>query len=50
MLVFRHIDVDYADLVMDRRSTTRYLTFIGGNLLTSKNKKQIVVARSSAEG
>ena len=34
---------------MDRRSTTGYCTFLGGNLVTRKNKKQNVVARSSTE-
>ena len=34
---------------MDRRSTTGYCTFIGGNLVTWKNKKQKVVSCSSAE-
>ncbi|WKA00602.1 hypothetical protein VitviT2T_018942 [Vitis vinifera] len=35
--------------VDDRRSTSGYFTFVGGNLMTWKNKKQNVVARSSAE-
>ena len=34
---------------MDRRSTIRYYTFVGGNLVTWRSKKQNVVARSSAE-
>jgi hypothetical protein len=33
----------------DRKSTTGYCTFVGGNLVTCKNKKQNVIARSSAE-
>ncbi|CAL2278605.1 unnamed protein product [Prunus armeniaca] len=33
----------------DRRSTSGYFTFVGGNLVTWRNKKQNVVARSSAE-
>ena len=35
--------------LFDRSSTTRYCTFLGGNLVTWKSKKQIVVAWSSAE-
>ena len=34
---------------MDKRSTTGYCTFLGGNLVTWKSKKQSVVARSSVE-
>ena len=41
--------VDWAGSVTDRRSTSRYCTFLGGNLVTSRSKKQSVVARSSAE-
>jgi hypothetical protein len=33
----------------DRKSTTGFYTFVGGNLVTWKSKKQNVVARSSAE-
>lgn len=34
---------------MDRRSTSGYCSFVGGNLVTWRSKKQNVVARSSAE-
>nr|CAN76639.1 hypothetical protein VITISV_027481 [Vitis vinifera] len=44
-----YTDIDYAGSLVDRRSTTGYCTFLGGNLVTWKSKKQNVVARSSAE-
>ena len=34
---------------MDRRSTSRHCTFVGGNLVTWRSKKHNVVARSNAE-
>ncbi|XP_043697226.1 uncharacterized mitochondrial protein AtMg00810-like [Telopea speciosissima] len=42
-------DADWAGSDGDRRSTTGYCTFFGGNLVTWKSKKQTTVARSSAE-
>nr|KYP52584.1 hypothetical protein KK1_025538 [Cajanus cajan] len=44
-----YTDADYAVSIVDRRSTTGYCTFLGGNLVTWRSKKQGVVARSSAE-
>ncbi|KAG7547971.1 GAG-pre-integrase domain [Arabidopsis suecica] len=44
-----YCDVDYAGDTKDRRSTTGYCTFIGGNLVTWRSKKQKVVSLSSAE-
>lgn len=42
-------DADWAGSIQDRRSTTGYCTFVWGNLVTWRSKKQSVVARSSAE-
>jgi muramoyltetrapeptide carboxypeptidase LdcA involved in peptidoglycan recycling len=41
-------DADWAES-FDRKSTTGLCTFVGRNLVTWKNKKQNVVARSGAE-
>lgn len=44
-----YTNADWAGCIDDRRSTSGYFTFIGGNLVTWRSKKQNVVARSSAE-
>ncbi|KAI5336519.1 hypothetical protein L3X38_015787 [Prunus dulcis] len=44
-----YTDADWAGSVTDKRSTSGYFTFVGGNLVTWRSKKQKVVYRSSAE-
>lgn len=44
-----YTNTDWAGSIDDKRSTTGYLTFVGGNLVTWRSKKQGVIARSSAE-
>ncbi|KAM2022235.1 hypothetical protein ACFX16_044164 [Malus domestica] len=47
--IMAYTDADWAGNSLDRKSTTSFCTFVGGNLVTWKSKKQTVVARSSAE-
>jgi hypothetical protein len=44
-----YTDADWAGNITDRKSTSGYFTFVGGNLVTWRSKKQKVVALSSAE-
>jgi len=42
-------DADWAENLTDQRSTSGYFTFVVGNLVTWRSKKQNVTARSSTE-
>ena len=42
-------DARYAGDKGDRKSTTRYCTYVGGNLVTWRSRKQKVISCSSAE-
>ncbi|KAM1278430.1 hypothetical protein ACFX2J_030451 [Malus domestica] len=44
-----YTDADWAKNALDRKSTMGYCTFVGGNLVTWKSKKQHDIACSSAE-
>ncbi|KAK2981051.1 hypothetical protein RJ640_007654 [Escallonia rubra] len=44
-----YTDADWAGSITDGRSTSGYCSFVWGNLVTWRSKKQSVVARSSAE-
>ena len=44
-----YMNVDWTGSTKDRKSTTDYCTYVWGNLVTWRSKKQSVVARSSVE-
>lgn len=43
------IDANYVGSMVDKRSTSSYCTLLQSNLMTARNKKQNVVARSRVE-
>lgn len=47
--IIGYADADWAGNPVDRKSTSGFCMFVGGNLVTWKSKKQTAVARSSAE-
>ena len=44
-----YIDASWVGSIMERRSTTRYCTFLGGDLITWRSKRRSIAAHSSAE-
>ena len=44
-----YTNADWVGSTDNRRSTSGYFTFVGGNLVTWRSKKQLVIARSSAK-
>jgi Reverse transcriptase (RNA-dependent DNA polymerase) len=47
--IIGYTDADWAGCPHDRKSTSGFCMFVGGNAVTWRSKKQAVVARSSAE-
>ena len=44
-----YVDADYASSVTYHQSTSGYCSYVWGNFVTWRSKKQTVVSRSSAE-
>lgn len=44
-----YTNVDWTSSYVDKKSTSRYYTYVWGNLVTWRSKRQLVVARSSAK-
>ena len=44
-----YMDTDWARNILDMKSTLGYFTFVSGNLVTWRSKKQKVVALSNIE-
>jgi hypothetical protein len=49
LTLWGYTDADWAGNPHDRKSTTGFCIFVGGNLVVWKSKKQSVVARSSTD-
>ncbi|XP_043705291.1 uncharacterized mitochondrial protein AtMg00810-like [Telopea speciosissima] len=49
MELVAYSNADWAGLASARCSTTRYCTFVGGNLVTWRSKKETTITRSSVE-
>ena len=49
LLVKVYTNSNYANSMVDRRSTSRYYMFLGSSVITWRRKKQKVVARFNAE-
>ena len=47
--IIRYSDSNWVGNDIDRKSTTVYCMFVGGNLVSWRSKKQHVIARSSAK-
>ena len=44
-----YTDSDFVESKLDRKSTSGYVSFVGGNLVTWRSKKQSVVSLSNAK-